>query len=103
MFEAVIDVINGKKREKLKFAKCTRCGRLNPFRPKTKGMQFTTIRCSNCGNMISFGARGMDSQISEFAEIFCENCEDDCRICPISKLANEQRRVKHIKLDKRAR
>ncbi|MDH5689813.1 MAG: hypothetical protein OEY81_00070 [Candidatus Bathyarchaeota archaeon] len=90
MFEAVVDVVHGKKLEKLKFAKCTKCGRLNPFRPKSKGMQFTAIRCNNCGNIISFGTRGMDSHISELAETFCENCEDDCRKCPINKLANEQ-------------
>ena len=90
MFEAVVDVVHGKKLEKLKFIKCTNCGRLNPFRPKSKSMQFTTIRCSNCGNIISLGVRGMDSNISELAEIFCENCEDDCRKCPINKLVNEQ-------------
>ena len=102
MFEAVVDVVHGKKGEKLKFAKCMKCGRLNPFRPKSKGMQFTAIRCNNCGSIISFGARGMDPHISELAEIFCENCEDDCRKCPISKLANEQSHVKHVKLGKRA-
>ena len=101
MFEAVVDVVHGKKREKLKFAKCMKCGRLNPFRPKSKAMQFTAICCNNCGSIISFGTRGMDPHISELAEIFCENCEDDCRKCPISKLANEQSRVKHVKLGKR--
>ena len=87
MFEAVVDVVHGKK---LKFAKCMKCGRLNPFRPKSKGMQFTAIRCSNCGSIISFGTRGKDPHISELAEVFCENCEDDCRNCPINKLANKQ-------------
>lgn len=102
MFEAVVDVVHGKKREKLQFAKCLQCGRLNPFRPKSKGMQFTAMRCSNCGSIICFGVRGMDSHLSELAEIFCENCEDDCRKCPIYKLVNEQNRLKRAKLGKRA-
>ena len=102
MFEAVVDVVHEKKRKKLKFAKCPQCGRLNPFRPKSKGMQFTAMRCSNCGSIICFGVRGMDSHLSELAEIFCENCEDDCRKCPINKLANEQNRLKRAKLGKRA-
>jgi len=90
MFEAVVDVIHGKKRKKLKFAKCMKCGRFSPFRPKSKGMQFTAFYCNHCGNIISFGARRMNPQISELAEIFCENCEDDCRKCQINKIANEQ-------------
>jgi hypothetical protein len=90
MFEAVVDVVNGKKREKLKFAKCSKCGRLNPFRPRSKGMQFTALYCKHCGSLISFGTNGKNQQISKLAEIFCENCEDDCRKCPINRLANEQ-------------
>lgn len=101
MFEAVVDVVHGKKLGKLKFVKCTNCGRLNPFRPKSEGMQFTVICCNNCGSIISFGTRGMGPHISELADLFCENCEDDCRKCSISKLANEQSRVKHVKLGKR--
>jgi DNA-directed RNA polymerase subunit RPC12/RpoP len=85
MFEAVFDVVHGKKPKKLKFAKCMNCSRLNPFRPKSKGTQFTAIRCNNCGGTISFGARGKESRISEHAQIFCENCEDDCTQCPINK------------------
>ena len=100
MFEAVVDVVHGKKREKLQFAKCQKCGRLNPFRPKSKGMQSTAMHCSNCGSIICFGVRGMNSHFSELAEIFCEKCEDDCRKCPINKLANEQSRVKRTILDK---
>jgi hypothetical protein len=42
----------------------------------------------------------MNSHFSELAEIFCEKCEDDCRKCPINKLANEQSRVKRAILDK---
>jgi hypothetical protein len=102
MFEAVVDVVHGKKRDKLRFAKCPKCGRLNPFRPKSKGMQFTAMRCSNCGSIICFGVRGMNSHFSELAEIFCENCEDDCRKCPINKLANEQSHVKRANLDKKS-
>jgi hypothetical protein len=102
MFEAVIGVVHGKKREKLRFAKCPNCGRLNPFRPKSKGMQFTAMRCSNCESIICFGVSGMNSHFSELAEIFCENCEDDCRKCPINKLANEQSRVKRANLDKKS-
>lgn len=91
MFEAVCDVVHGNKQQKRKFvAKCMKCGRLNLFRPQSKGIQFTAIRCNNCGSLISFGARGKESAISERAEIFCENCEDDCRQCPINKLTNEQ-------------
>ncbi len=91
LFESVIDVVHGKKRKKLKFAKCMKCGRLSPFRPKSKkGMQFTALYCNNCGSIISFGTRGKNQQISELAEIFCENCEDDCRKCQINKIANEQ-------------
>ncbi len=99
MFEAVFDVVHGKKTQKLKFAKCTKCGRLNPFRPKSKGIQFTAIRCNNCGSIISFGAIGKESHISERAEIFCENCEDDCTQCPINELTNEHTfsRKRHIK------
>lgn len=102
MFETVVGVVHGKKREKLQFAKCPKCGRLNPFRPKSKGMQSTTMRCSNCESIICFGVRGMDSHFSELAEIFCKNCEDDCRKCPINKLANEQSRVKCANLDKKS-
>jgi hypothetical protein len=90
MFEAVVDVVHGKKRKKLKFAKCAKCGRLNPFRPRSKGIQFTALYCKHCGSLISFGTNGKNQQISKLAEIFCENCEDDCRKCPINKLANEQ-------------
>ena len=89
MFEAVIDVVHGKKHEKLKFAKCMKCGRLNSFKPKSKGMQLTALYCSHCGSLISFGARGKNQKISELAEIFCEGCEDDCRKCQINKIANE--------------
>ena len=102
MFEAVFDVVHGKKLQKRKFAKCMKCGRLNLFRPKSKGIQFTAIRCNNCGSIISFGARGKETSISKRAEIFCENCEDDCRKCPITKLANEQSHVKRAKMGKRA-
>jgi DNA-directed RNA polymerase subunit RPC12/RpoP len=90
MFEAVSDVVQGKKLQKRKFAKCMKCGRLNLFRPKSKAIQFNAIRCSNCGSIISFGVRGKESGISERAEIFCENCEDDCRHCPINKITNEE-------------
>lgn len=102
MFETVIDVVHGKKRDKLQFAKCPKCGRLNPFRPKSKGVQSTAMRCSNCGSIICFGLRGMSSHFSELAEIFCENCTDDCRKCSISKLANKQIRMKRAELRKRA-
>lgn len=100
MFEAVVDVVHGKKQRKLKLAKCPKCGRLNAFRPKSKGMQFTAMRCSNCGSIISFGVRRMDSNLRELADIFCENCEDDCRKCPINKLANKKSFVKRVKLGK---
>ena len=90
MFEAVIDVVHGKKLQKLQFVKCMKCGRVNSFRPKSKGMQFTAVHCKNCGCLISFGVRGKESGISERAQIFCENCEDDCRKCPINKVVNEQ-------------
>jgi len=102
MFEAVVDVVHGKKREKLQFAKCPQCGCLKSFRPKSKGIQSTAMRCSNCGSIICFGVRGMGSNFRDLAEIFCENCEDDCRKCPIYKLANEQNRVKRSKLGKRS-
>ncbi|PVX24017.1 MAG: hypothetical protein CW691_08910, partial [Candidatus Bathyarchaeum sp.] len=84
------DVVHGKKREKPKFAKCMKCGSYNLFRPKSKSMRFTTFYCNKCGAIISFGARGKGDQISEQAEIFCENCEDDCRKCQINKLADKQ-------------
>ena len=103
LFEAVVDVVHGKKRKKLAFAKCTKCGRLSPFRPKSKGMQFTALYCNSCGNLISFGTIGRNPQISELAEIFCENCEEDCRKCQISKLANEKSYAKTLNLGKRAR
>ncbi|HSQ52959.1 MAG TPA: hypothetical protein VLM82_00775 [Acidobacteriota bacterium] len=32
-----------KKTQKLKLAKCIKCGRLNPFRPESKGIQYTAI------------------------------------------------------------
>jgi len=103
MFEAVIDAVHGKKREKLKFAKCMKCGRSSPFRPKSNGMQFTAFYCNHCGSIISFGARNKNPQISEQYEIFCEKCQDDCRKCQINKLANEQSRGKNVKLPKKVR
>jgi predicted RNA-binding Zn-ribbon protein involved in translation (DUF1610 family) len=102
MFEAVVDVVHGTKSKKLQFAKCPKCGSLTPFIPKSKRMQFTSMRCNNCGSVIAFGVRGMNSHIGELAEIFCENCEDDCRKCPINKLANELSRVKRTDLDKKS-
>ncbi len=36
MFEAVVDVVHREKKQKLKRAKCTKCGRLNMFRPNTR-------------------------------------------------------------------
>jgi hypothetical protein len=89
MPKAVFDGAQEKKLQKLKLAKCMKCGRLNPFRPKSKGIQFTAIRCKGCGSIISFGVNGKESSISKRAEIFCENCEDDCRQWTINKLTNE--------------
>jgi hypothetical protein len=100
MFEAVVDVVHGKKLQKLQFAQCLQCGRLNFFRPKSKGMQSTAMRYNNCGNIICFGVREMDSNFRELAEIFCKNC-DDCRKFPIYKLARERNHVKRAKLDKK--
>ncbi|MCW4015015.1 MAG: hypothetical protein NWF06_01465 [Candidatus Bathyarchaeota archaeon] len=103
MFEALVDVVHGKKQKKLELAKCMSCGRYSPFRPKSTGMQFTAIYCNHCGSIISFGARGKNKKISEDAEIFCENCEDDCRKCQINKIANEYTRGKKVKLNKKVR
>jgi DNA-directed RNA polymerase subunit RPC12/RpoP len=89
VFEALIDVVHGEKTKKLQMAKCLKCGRLNSFRPKSKSMQLIALYCKHCGSMISFGIRGKDPKFGESAEIFCENCEDDCRKCHINKLANE--------------
>ena len=89
IFEAVVDVVHGKKQQKLKLAKCGKCGRYNTFRPKSKGLQQTALYCNHCGAMIVFGVNGKTEEISELAQIFCENCEDDCRKCQINKLANE--------------
>jgi len=91
MFESVVDVVHGKKK-KLLFVKCMDCGRFSSFRPKSKGIQFTVLYCNHCGRQVSLGAQGIDRPISEDAEIFCENCIDDCRKCQISKLVNEQSR-----------
>lgn len=102
MFEALIDVVHGKKREKLQFAKCPKCGRLNSFRPKSTGIKSTAMRCSSCGSIICFGVRGMSSHLGELAEIFCENCTDDCRKCSINKVANELSHKKRVKLDKKS-
>ena len=71
MFEAALDVVHGKKLQKRKFAKCMKCGRLNLFRLKSKGIQFSAMRRNNCGSIISFGVRRKESSISERAEIFC--------------------------------
>ncbi|MCJ7614442.1 hypothetical protein MUO71_06755 [Candidatus Bathyarchaeota archaeon] len=84
MFEAVVDVVPGKKSKKLLFVKCMDCGRFSSFRPKSNVIQFTALYCSSCGSLICFGTQGIDGHISECAEIFCENCEDDCRKCQIS-------------------
>jgi predicted RNA-binding Zn-ribbon protein involved in translation (DUF1610 family) len=102
MFEALIDVVHGKKREKLQFAKCPKCGRLNPFRPKSTGIQSTAMRCNKCGSLICFGVRAMNSHFGELAEIFCENCTDDCRKCSIHKVANEMSRRKRAMAKKSA-
>ena len=99
MSEDVFDVAKEKGLKKLRLAKCMKCGRLTPFRPKSKGIQFTAIRCKGCGSIISFGVNGKESSISKRAEVFCENCTDDCRQCPINKLTNEHTfsRKRHIK------
>ncbi|MFA5363860.1 MAG: hypothetical protein WC325_01595 [Candidatus Bathyarchaeia archaeon] len=89
MFEALVDVVHGEKTEKLKLAKCTQCERFNTFRPKSKGMKSTAFYCNHCGSIICFGTNGKTAEIHESAEIFCENCEDDCRKCQINKLADE--------------
>ncbi|PVX24735.1 MAG: hypothetical protein CW716_09420 [Candidatus Bathyarchaeum sp.] len=97
--KAVFAGAHKKKLQKLKLAKCMKCGRLNPFRPESKGIKYTAIRCKYCGNIISFGVNGKESSVSKRAEIFCEKCEDDCRQCPINKLTNEHTfsRKRHMK------
>jgi len=76
-----------------------KCGRLNPFRPESKGIQYTAIRCKCCGSIISFGINGKETGISKRAKIFCESCKDDCRQCPINKITNEHTfsRKRHLK------
>jgi hypothetical protein len=54
-----------------------------------KGIKSTAFYCSHCGSIISFGANGKTPEIYEAAEIFCENCDADCRKRPINKLADE--------------
>lgn len=60
MFEAVVDVVHGKKSKKLLFVKCIDCGRFSSFRPKSKVIQFTALYCSSCGSLICFGTQGID-------------------------------------------
>ena len=94
-FQAIIDVVHGEKQKKLVFARCVKCGRLSSFRPKSTGMQSNALYCKHCGTLISFGVNGKDAELSEGAQIFCENCEDDCRKCQINKIANENLRKRH--------
>ncbi|PVX24875.1 MAG: hypothetical protein CW716_09250 [Candidatus Bathyarchaeum sp.] len=94
IFEAVVDVVHGEKCKKIVFAKCINCGKLSPFRPKSNSMQLNALYCKHCGSLISFGTSGKDPKIGERAEIFCENCQDDCRKCQINKIANENLRKK---------
>ena len=39
--EAIFVVTHRKELQKLNLAKCMKYGRLNPFRPKSKGIQYT--------------------------------------------------------------
>ncbi|MEM3626591.1 MAG: hypothetical protein QXZ25_01020 [Candidatus Bathyarchaeia archaeon] len=50
IFTALHDAIREKALNQLRFAKCTFCGRLTPYR-----LKFTTentVRCKKCGNLI---------------------------------------------------
>ena len=69
--EAIFVVTHRKELQKLNLAKCMKYGSINPFRPKSKGIQYTENRCKYCSNIISFGVNEKESRISKRVEILC--------------------------------
>ncbi|MEJ2271228.1 MAG: hypothetical protein P8X91_01810 [Candidatus Bathyarchaeota archaeon] len=50
IFSALVETIHKKDRGRLKFAKCPKCKRLNPFR--LSSIKNISIKCKNCGASI---------------------------------------------------
>ena len=53
IFTSMLDAVSEKERSRLRFAKCSGCNRINPYRLANLEEDASEIRCRKCGTKIS--------------------------------------------------